>query len=314
MIEALKQMALLESLADRHGTTALRRRYNASADELLRSLRGIARKSSSRSLDPVMASMFIPRLRSAQLAIAKDLSKTLGKLSRTAQKDGIRAAVDQTERFEERFAGRIVALSLNDTVELEDAVEKDRGVIEREHDRSMLLCMTLLQDKLARLIAMSGTGRSATTIVLDEIEETMDAEFWKIERIARTELASAYNLGVARGITSANQELGEIGMRWCEKVDDKTGRPLDDRVASDSMVLHGQVSFTGYDLPASARSSAQLLGGFEMPPDERVSSDLWGRRYIRPPNRPYDRAVGQPWSPRWKVPAYRVVRGERIPM
>jgi len=312
--EVIQQINLLESLADRHGTAVLRKRYNAAVDALLRSLRAQARKSTSRTLDPAMTSTFLPRIRAAQLTIAKALSSDLAKVSKIAQRDGLRSAVDQIERFEEKFANRTVALSLNDAAEMDEAIEQDRAPIERNHDQSMMLVMTTLGATLANQIMQSGLRRGTMVFTLDNIEDILDSEFWKIERIARTEIASAYNLGMARGVSVGSKELGEIGLRWCEKVDDQTGKPLDNRVAEDSLVLHGQVAFIGYDLPSSARTSAQLVGGFEMPRDERVRSDWWGRRYIRPPNRPYDRAVGQPWSSRWGVPAYRMVRGERIPM
>jgi hypothetical protein len=314
MREVVKQISLLESLADRHGTAVLRKRYNAAVDALLRSLRAQARKSTSRVLDPAMTGTFLPRIRAAQLTIAKGLSSDLAKVSKIAQRDGIRSAVDQIERFEEQFAGRSVALSLNDAAEMDAAIQQDRVPIERDHDQSMMLVMTTLGSALANQIIQSGLRRGATAITLDNIEDLLDSEFWKIERIARTEIASAYNLGMARGVAVGSKEVGEIGLRWCEKVDDQTGKPLDNRVAEDSLVLHGQVAFNGYNLPSSARTSAQLVGGFEMPQDPRVRSDWWGRRYIRPPNRPYDRAVGQPWSSRWGVPAYRMVRGERIPL
>ena len=314
MREVVQQINLLESLADRHGTAVLRKRYNAAVDALLRSLRAQARKSTSRTLDPAMTSTFLPRIRAAKLTIAKALSSDLAKVSKIAQRDGLRSAVDQIERFEEKFANRTVALSLNDAAEMDEAIEQDRAPIERNHDQSMMLVMTTLGATLANEIMQSGLRRGTMVFTLDNIEDILDSQFWKIERIARTEVASAYNLGMARGVSVGSKELGEIGLRWCEKVDDKTGKPLDNRVAEDSLVLHGQVAFIGYDLPSSARTSAQLVGGFEMPRDERVRSDWWGRRYIRPPNRPYDRAVGQPWSSRWGVPAYRMVRGERIPM
>jgi hypothetical protein len=102
--------------------------------------------------------------------------------------------------------------------------------------------------------------------------------------------------------------------RWTEYVDDATGRPLDARVANDSLVLHGQVCFQPEGATFEGRSTFLVggTGGFTMPPDGRVNAKLWGRRYAHPPNRPNDRSRLVPWKPTWGVPAYMVVNGVRM--
>jgi hypothetical protein len=102
--------------------------------------------------------------------------------------------------------------------------------------------------------------------------------------------------------------------RWTEYVDDATGRPLDARVANDSLVLHGQVCFQPEGATFEGRSTFLVggTGGFTMPPDGRVNAKLWGKRYAHPPNRPNDRSRLVPWKPTWGVPAYMVVGGQRM--
>jgi hypothetical protein len=85
--------------------------------------------------------------------------------------------------------------------------------------------------------------------------------------------------------------------RWSEHVDDQTGAALDDRVAEDSLVLHGQVVAVG--------------ANFVMPPDPRVSPKLWNQTYAQPPNRPNDRSVLLPWRPRWGGYAWSFTAGQR---
>jgi hypothetical protein len=83
--------------------------------------------------------------------------------------------------------------------------------------------------------------------------------------------------------------------RWTELVDDATGRPLDNRVAADSLAMHGQVAPPG--------------GSFLMP---AAGGALAGQSWTHPPNRPNDRAVLTPWMPTWGVPAWQFRNGRRV--
>ena len=124
----------------------------------------------------------------------------------------------------------------------------------------------------------------------------------------------AYNTAHATAIDDASELVDGLMRRWTEYVDDATGRPLDARVANDSLVLHGQVCFQPEGATMEARSTFLVggTGGFTMPPDGRVNAKLWGKRYAHPPNRPNDRSRLVPWKPTWGVPAYMVVHGVRM--
>lgn len=129
--------------------------------------------------------------------------------------------------------------------------------------------------------------------------ELMDQQSWRVDRLVRTETSYAYNLAQAAALKAFPTEDGELLWgRWTERVDDLSGRPLDKRVAEDSLVLHGQVARPG--------------GVFTMPADARVSSKLIGRSWVHPPNRPNDRSVLLPWQRHWGVPGWILQGGRRI--
>lgn len=138
-------------------------------------------------------------------------------------------------------------------------------------------------------------GKTTAAAVRD-LERVVADQRWRIERVARTEASFAYNDALDSGIELLAEELPGLRARWTEHVNDSTWEPLDNRVAADSMALHGQVKRPG--------------GVFVMPSDG--PSDLVGKAYESPPNRPNDRAVLTPWRKEWGIPAYEVRDGRKV--
>ena len=151
------------------------------------------------------------------------------------------------------------------------------------------------QQQLALTLATGGSPWEAQ----NRIQTTMGTNWWQAERIARTEISYAYNAAFSDSLVAVKAELlPDLWGRWCELIDDTTGRPYDARVAQDSVVLHGQVAVPG--------------GYFVMPVDNRASPKVWGLSWNGPPNRPNDRASLGAWRPHWSdIPAWRVVGGVR---
>jgi hypothetical protein len=128
--------------------------------------------------------------------------------------------------------------------------------------------------------------------------ELVDQQSWRVDRLVRTETSYAYNLAQAAALRAYPTEDGTLLWgRWTERVDDLTGRPLDKRVAPDSLVIHGQVARPG--------------GVYTMPDDPRAGR-LRGRSWSHPPNRPNDRSVLLPWHRRCGVPGWILQGGQRI--
>ena len=105
---------------------------------------------------------------------------------------------------------------------------------------------------------------------------------WRAERIARTEVSWAFNRASRDAAEDLRDELGidDVLMRWVEHVDDESGEPLAERVAEDSIALHGQLRRPG----------------------EPYADTVGGTTPTEPPNRPNDRATLVVWRASWGEP------------
>lgn len=169
-----------------------------------------------------------------------------------------------------------------------------RGLIRKPVANMLVLLLAALLVEVQR-----AADREQTVAQLkDRFAAVALQHWWRIARISRT--AEAWTFNAVR--IDATREVGETGyfLRWTELVDDATGEPLDDRVAADSLVLHGQVALPG--------------GVFTMPPNRNVRESEWNRTWAHPPNRPNDRSVLTLWRPGLDVPAWIWRDGERVPL
>jgi hypothetical protein len=105
--------------------------------------------------------------------------------------------------------------------------------------------------------------------LVDLAEAAVHQQSWRVERIARTEASRAYNQARSTGMAAIN--LQGLRQQWQERIVD--GKPLDNRVAADSIAMHGQVKPVGVSFDDPTR----------------------GRKVAHPPNRPRDRSVVMPY-------------------
>lgn len=151
--------------------------------------------------------------------------------------------------------------------------------------------------RLDAVVALYAARGESPAALLRALDTAFAAEWWRIERVLRTESAHAANAAAVDAVRVLSAEHGDARKRWVEMVDDHTGVPLDDRVANDSLVMHGQVQ--RWDEP------------FVMPRARIVHERMWGQRWAFPPNRPNDRAIVLPWRPGWGVPGWEFKDGKR---
>jgi hypothetical protein len=130
------------------------------------------------------------------------------------------------------------------------------------------------------------------------LSQTMEANRWRMERIARTQGNLAYNKAAQALAARARERKPKVMLRWTELVDDATGAPLDNRVGVDSLIMHGQLAAPG--------------AVFVMPPVARAPAYLLGKAWSSPPNRPNDRAVLVPWVPGSGVRGWKWQNGRRV--
>jgi hypothetical protein len=166
------------------------------------------------------------------------------------------------------------------------------------HRESMTKYGARIVTKMESQLGESLIAGESPNDAVARIETVAKGEWYQAERIVRTETAWAFNATQADGMVDAASELDDLYMRWSEHVDDETGEPLDDRVAADSLALHGQVVRPG--------------GEFLMPGSADVQESLQGRGWPFPTDRPNDRACLAPWRPGWGVPGWEMRGGRKV--
>jgi hypothetical protein len=289
----------LQRLATRGDVVSLKRLYDDANDALMRR---IARTAGRETFTAAQARALAGQVKSGLIGLTRRLEGALGEASLAAQTESIRALARGVAALEKKFTGASIALPVEEAARFRGVIDKSRTSLLRAHKTSMARYGARLVTKMERQISLSlMTGQTGHELAAG-LRDVADLEWYQGERIARTEIAWAYNAGHADGIADAARELPDLWMRWSEHVDDVGYEPLDDRVAVDSEAMHGQVAAPGSE--------------FVMPPTNRkgedVPADLVGKRWPHPPNRPNDRAVLAPWRPHWGVPGWVWRRGRRV--
>lgn len=239
----------------------------------------------------------------SQRALSGYLSKKVQTLTRAVESvitHGTRGSLVDGIGASSKFLYRV----LGKATPIDDPVAVNRII--RRH---------LVSEKALREKAMTGMTRgmvtqlqgivgvraaSAPTIgeLIEGVEVSLEQQWWRVERIVATETSRAYNAAQSEALNLAATEVHGLHQRWTERISDATGKPMDRRVAPDSVAMHGQVALPGRM--------------FHMP-DDAPGTRIRGA-WPYPPNRPHDRAVVTPWLPEWGMPAWVCQAGQRIPL
>lgn len=295
-----KSRARLDRLMDRRSVLALQKFYTRAQDDLEARLMKMAKGVHKEPLTPLQVQQLLQQVRLALQIIAGRLHQQFMPISEEAQQEGLEQVAQTIEEQERRAFGLTVSLPLGDAAVDAALIEKRRRAFElmnaASYRRFGEAVAGAVEGALAGVLAIGGTPADA----IEKIRETADENWWQSERIIHTELPHAFNTAHSDSIALVAQQFPGMGKRWCELVDDLTGRPLDNRVGNDSLVLHGQIT--------------DVKGRFVMPPDPSVHRSFWNQTYLESPNRPNDRSITMPWRPGWGVPGYLWKNGTRVPI
>lgn len=215
-----------------------------------------------------------------------------------------RTLLQDAAKLERHFSGAVISLPLLESVRLRGLVDGQVSSLMRVHATSMARFGTQLVGRMEEELGASLSLGETHAQAIDRIMNTGDLQWWRAERLVRTEYAFAAGRSARAAADEQAEELdGDMWSRWTEHVSDE-GMPLDDRVGVDSEAMHGQVAPPGEP--------------FTQPPTNRqgdeVGDSLVGREWLSPPNRPNDRAVLVPWRASWGVPGWRWEDGRRVPV
>ena len=150
---------------------------------------------------------------------------------------------------------------------------------------SMVRYSGMIMEELRRTLAMHmalGSDLHTAVQALTSLRGWPNKAYWQGERVVRTEVANAYNRAVYKAQEHVSKTDPTLWLVWWEHAKGPIwggpknlpwpgpATPLDDRVADDSLRLHGQ-----------ARKPGQLFC------DPQNPTNCWPH----PPNRPNDRAT-----------------------
>lgn len=296
---SIEHIRKLDRLIDRGGVARLRRLYQQAQAELEAKIT----RSVGRGSAPFTAQQhrtLLAQVRQGQMQIARRLGDASADATIETQKDALSTLVGSIKRLEKAHGpGGTMVLPIEEAARFHGVIDKHRTSLLKQNRASMATYSAGVVKKIEGNLALSMATGETTSQAVERVARTADLEWWKAERIVRTEQSWAYNATQHAGLLASAEAMPDLYMRWTELVDDWSRRPLDDRVGADSIALHGQVAKPGqpFRMPASA-------------PD--VSDSLLGRSWMHPPNRPNDRAVLMPWKPGWDVPGWQLVGGAKV--
>jgi len=279
---------------------SLKRVYEAAIERVIAKIASEVASGYSDSFTAHTQRIALLQLREGIAAAMVAVEKEVRASASASAEAGSDALIRSIAALDEHFRGAGSAVPVEEVARLA-GLTGPKGTLLRVHDSSFRRYGARLVSSMETELAVSLASGESLSAAIRRIEGVAQIEWWRAERIGRTESSHAFNAAHDAGIERARAILPDLNKRWTEHVDDETGRPLDDRVADDSLALHGQVAGDG--------------GMFEMPADPRVSAKLHGKRWAFPPNRPNDRARILPWRPHWgELPGWVLKGGRRVPV
>lgn len=303
-----EQQHFLGQLATKDAVKRLKRTYDDAHDALVGKLARAAKAGKGQSFDSHQYRQMLLQVKAGQAKLANALAGELGVETKIVQKKSIMQLENEIAALEKKYSGAEVSLPIAEMARFSGAINARETSLLKMHTESMVNYGVKNVAKMEQALSISLATGETTAEAVDRIMDVADLAWHQGERIVRTELAWAYNATQNDGIVAAASEFPDLKTRWSEHVSDGSGAPLDDRVAVDSIAMHGQVVTPG--------------GFFVMPPtapypdakgNTKVPDALVGLSWQFPPNRPNDRAVVQPWRPHWGIPAWEW-SGRRVAM
>lgn len=296
----------LEKVLTQKSLASMKALYTAAQKAVVAKLGGLKNGGKGSTMTALQQRIALVQLREGQALIAQRMAKQMGPLTKTAQTTALKGVSSDIIRLNRHFTGAEISLPLEEAATFHGVIARRTPSLLKMHSSSMARYGAAIVDKVEKKLAIGLMTGISPQAAYEDIEETIDGEWWQGERIVRTEIAYAFNVTHRDGIAEAAQELPQLWQRWEEHCDAE-GQPLDDRVGVDSIALHGQVTPPG--------------GKFTMPPDApfpdakgntQVGRSLVGRSWDFPPNRPNDRSVLSPWMKTWGVPGWQYIAGRRV--
>lgn len=298
----------LERVLTAQSVNTMRNLYDEATGALTNKLKKSIGGGRSGTFTAHQQRIVLAQLREGQAVISQRLAGKMGPLTQAAQEKALKGLASDVSKLHKVFTGAEITLPIEEASVFAGVVQKRQASLLRASKTSFSNYGVNVVKKVEKELALTLLKGESPGAAIDAVAEVIDGEWWQGERIVRTEMAYAYNATHRDGIEESAQEIPELMMQWEEHCND-VGAPLDDRVAVDSIAMHGQVTPAGgvFTMPATAPFP-------DKKGNQTVPFALVGLSWEFPPNRPNDRAVLSPWMKDWGVPGWRYVNGKRVPM
>lgn len=298
---AKDHLAQLDSLIERGSVPALRKLYEQAVSELETKLAGMVDRGAG-PFSVQQARSMLAQAKAGLVRTSINMGAALNEQSVRAQQLSVKQLISSVKKMEKETTGAAIRLPIEQASRLGGVLDKRKSSLLKLNQSSMAKYGATVVGKIEQAVAMSLLKGEAGYSVVNKVADVMGGEWWRAERIVRTETANVFNASHADAIADSAREFHDLMMRWTEYVTDVTLQPMDERVGDDSIALHGQLARPG--------------GMFYMPPFPpraglKISPSLRGGSWSHPPNRPNDRSVLQPWRPGWGW-GWELVGGQRV--
>lgn len=229
---------------------------------------------------------------------AREFGNAVASESHTAVLEGARSAVSTVAEGMRLYPGVAPIVPVEQALRFIGATAGTKQSLMRSHDRTVRRLSAEVVTQIEKQMAVSLLTGETTFQATERIATAGKLVRWQAERIARTEQAWSFSASASDVIVQAQPRIPGLYLRWVEYVDDFTGRALDNRVAADSLAMHGQL-----------RNEAGL---FTLPPHPRVKATRWGMTFPFSPARPNDRSHIEPWQSHYGIPAWFWTGSDRV--
>ncbi len=293
----------LDRVIDRGSIERLRSTYKRATAEVIAKLERLG--AGSQAFTAHHLRMVLAQLRAGQIYIDSELLGELSTASRDAQIESLNTLIRSYSKLETKFSGHAPVLPIEEVSRFNGVIDKSRPTLLRQHRTSLQRYGTSMIGRFEEEMSVSMASGETLDGAIGRIHKTYKGEFWQAERIGRTEVSYAVNKSHADGIKEIAKEDPAVYQQWVEFCG-PDGKPLDPRVAVDSIAMNGQLALPGGDFTMPADAPWPDAKG-----NTKVDDSLVGKSWKVAPCRPNGRETVQVWKKEWGAPGWLYQGGKR---
>jgi hypothetical protein len=293
----------LDRLVERGAVERLRSVYMKASAEVLAKLERLGTGSATFTAHQLR--MVLAQLKAGQIYMSGQLLDELTAASREAQLESLHALIRDYKLLEKHFTGHEPVLPIEEAARFAGVIDKSRTSLLRQHKASMKSYGSQMVERFEGEMAVSLATGETLDGAIDRVHGVMKSDFWRAERVARTECAWSANATHVDGIKEIAKEDAGVFQQWVEFCA-PDGKPLDNRVSCDSIAIHGELAPPGGEFTMPAEAPYPDAKG-----ETKVRESLVGQSWKVPPCRPNGRETVEVWKQEWGSPGWLYEGGKR---